>query len=159
MGKTDFTLNDLHYSELYSNGWKLAEKDIEFDGGTTNAIGDFNGTGDPFTIFNVTGTVVMKIVGICTTSLIGASATVEVGVTGDTAALIDQTTGTNLIANEIWHDATPDSAIEATSVMIENILANGLDIIGTVATANITAGGIKFICLWKPLSTDGKVVA
>lgn len=152
-------LNDLKLSELQYNGWRQAEKDITFDGGTTNAIGDFDGTGDPFDIFSVTGDVLVKVIGICTTTLVGASSTLEVGVTGTTAGIIAQTTGTDIDVNEIWHDATPDAGVEAATVMAEKIIANGLDVIGTVGTANITAGVIKFICLWKPISKDGDVAA
>jgi hypothetical protein len=154
------TLNDFDFANRKYDGWQQAEKSITFDGGTTNGIGDFDGTGNPFDIFSVTGDVKMKVVGICTTILAGGgTATLEVGVTGKTAGLIAQTTGTDIDANEIWHDATPDSPIEAASVMVENIVANGLDVIGTVGTANITSGVIKFICLWRALSVDGKVSA
>lgn len=148
---------DNDYEERKYNGWKHAEKEITFDGGTTNAIGDHDGTGDPFDIFTVTGTVRMKIYAICTTTLVGASSTLEVGVTGGTAKLIAQTTGTDIDVNEIWHDATPDSAVELDSVAVENIVANSLNVIGTVGTANITAGVIKFICLWKPVTINGNV--
>ena len=57
------------------NGQALAEKEITFVGGTPNAIGDFDGTGNPFDIFTVTGTVRMKIYAICTTNLAGAAGT------------------------------------------------------------------------------------
>ena len=153
-------LNDLNLSTRKYAGLQQAEKIITFDGGTTNGIGDFDGTGDPFDIFTVTGDVKMKIVGICTTILAGGgTATLEVGVTGATAGLIAQTTAVDIDANEIWHDASPDSPIELESVMGENIIANGLDVIGSTGTANITSGVIKFICLWRPLSRDGEVVA
>jgi len=149
--------NDLDWQNRMFGSFRSINTDITFDGGTTNGIGDHDGTNNPFTIFTVTGDVVMKIVGICTTSLVGASATLEVGITGATAALIAQTTGTNIDKGNIWHDASPDSGIELASVMVEEIVSNGSDVIGTVATANITAGVIKFICLWKPL-TDGSSV-
>lgn len=136
-----------------------SEKLITFAGGTTNAIGDHDGTNDPFTIFSVTGTVAMKIVGIVETTLVGA-ATLEVGVAGNTAALIAQVANaTGLAAGEIYHDNSPDSSLELVSVMPEKIVANGLDVIGTVGTANITAGAIRFLCFWYPLSKDGNVVA
>ena len=38
-------------------------------------------------------------------------------------------------------------------------VVNGADIIGTVGTANITAGVIDFYCAWYPLSSDGQVEA
>ena len=149
--------NSMEYDDALITKWKRVEKTITFDGGTTDAIGDYDGTGDPFDIFSVTGEVIMNMVGICTTTLVGASATLEVGITGDTASLIAQTTATDIDVGEIWHDATPDSKVELSSVLLENIVANGSDIIGTTATANITAGVIKFVCLFNPLSANGNV--
>jgi hypothetical protein len=135
-----------------------AEKLITFAGGTTNAIGDHDGTGDPFTIFTVTGHVLVRVLAIVETDLAGASATLEVGVTGDTANLIAQSTATDIDASEIWHDATPDSADELSSVLAEKIIANGKDIIGTVGTANITSGAIRFMAYYYPLSEGASVV-
>ena len=137
------------------NGFHPVEKSITFDGGTTNAIGDHDGTSDPFSIFTVTGTVRMKIYAICTTTLVGALATLEVGTALSTAGLIAQTTATDIDVNEIWHDATPDTSIELDTVSVENIVSQS--VIGTVATANITAGVIKFMILWRPITADGNV--
>jgi len=152
MAKTDWD-----YSDSKHNKWRHAQSTITFDGGTVNAIGDHDGTGDPFTIFTVTGDVIVKVVGVCTTLLDGASGTVEVGTSLDTDAILPTTTATDIDAMEIWHDASPDNSVELSSVLVEEIVAGGDDIIGTVATANITAGVIRFICLWKPLSRDGNV--
>jgi len=135
----------------------MAEKEITFAGGTTNAIGDHDGTGDPFNIFRVTGTVVMRLFAVVQTSLTGASATIEIGTALSTAALIAQTTGTSLAQNEIWHDNSPDASIELSSVLTEKIVNQ--DVIGTVGTANITAGKIKFIACWYPLTRGAKVEA
>lgn len=137
--------------------YDIQEKVLTFDGGTTNDPGDYDGTGNPSTLFTVTGTVEMSIIAICTTTLTGASATVEVGTTLTTAGLIAQTTGTDIDVNNIWHDATPDASVELTSVAVRNIVSD--DVICTVATANVTAGVISFICKWAPISSDGNVVA
>lgn len=109
------------------------------------------------TLFTVTGTVLVRLLAVCETTLTGAGATIEVGITGNTAKLIAQSTGTDLVANEIWHDASPDSGIELSSVLVENILANGQDIILTIGTAGLDTGKIKFMCFWYPLSSDGNV--
>lgn len=148
-----YGLNDLEIADK----WQRVEKSITFVGGTANAIGDHDGTNDPFDIFTVTGNVLIKVIGVCTTTLVGASSTLEVGVTGTTAGIIAQTTGTDIDVSEIWHDASPDAGVEAATVMVEKIICNSLNIIGTVGTANITAGVINFICLWKPLTEDSSV--
>ncbi len=157
----DKSLHGDRSSDYRYNGWKQIEKTITFAGGTPNAIGDYNGTGDPFDIFTVTGTVLVKVIGVCETSLEGSSATIRVGadVSGQYAEIIAQTTATSIDAGNLWHDASPDKSIEASSVMAEKIIVNSVDIVGEVDTANITSGVIKFLCLWKPISSDGEVVA
>ena len=128
-----------------------------FDGGTTNARGDNGGTSDPLTLFTVTGVVACKVLGFCTVSLAGASATLEVGTALTTAGLIAQTTATDIDANDIWHDATPDASVEASTVAAEKIVFQ--DIIETVGTADITSGQVYYLCIWRALSPDGQVTA
>lgn len=150
--KKDNEINHYQY-ETY----KYAEKSMTFAGGTTNDPGDFDGTGNPATLFTVTGTVAMKIYAVCDTTLVGATATLEVGTAINTAGGIAQITASDLVVNEIWHDATPTTSIEAESNFVE-LVANQ-DIIQTVGTANITAGAITYFCHWRPISRDGNVVA
>ena len=131
-----------------------------FAGGTTDARGDENGaTSGVTTLYTVTGEVLVRIFGICTTNLAGAG-TLEVGITGNTALLIAQTTGTDLDANELWVDATP-TTIGGTLASVTGpfVIPNGLNIIETTASAAITSGQIHYICLWKPFSPDGNLVA
>lgn len=117
------------------------------------------GGGDVGTValFTVTGLIRGKLFARCTTNMAGASATIEVGVTGSTAGLIAQTTATNLIAPELWNDASPDKAIEAITTAPEYII-NG-NIFVTVGTANLTGGVIEFTLLYSPVSTNGAVAA
>jgi hypothetical protein len=97
----------------------------------------------------------MKILAICSVNLAGATATIEVGTSATSAGLIAQTTATDIDANEIWHDASPDATVELTSVLLDNIVTD--DVIQTVGTANITAGEIDYYAMWYPLSEDGNV--
>ena len=134
----------------------------DFAGATTDARGDHNGaTTGVTTLYTVTGDVLVRIYGVCTTVLAGSSATLEVGVTGDPNLLIDQTTATDLgVENELWSDSTP-TTIGGTlaSALGPYIVPNGLDIIETTATASITSGQVYYICLYRPLSPDGLIVA
>lgn len=132
-------------------------KTMTFAGGTTNDPGDYDGTGNPATLFTVTGTVKMKLFGICSVDLVGASATVSVGTALSNAGLIASTTATNIDANEIWHDNSPDASVELSTILTEKIVSQ--NVIQTVGTANITAGSITYYCLWKPLSPNSSVVA
>lgn len=131
-----------------------------FAGGTTDARGDDGGANDPFTLFTVTGDVLVRIFGVCTVDLAGATATLEVGVTGNTAALIAQTTATDIDVGDIWNDNAPALGTDVLANLTgPHIIVNGLDIIETVGTANITSGNVYYVCLWRPLSRDGKVVS
>lgn len=131
-----------------------------FAGGTTNARGDDGGTNDPYTIFNVTGDVLVRVYGVCTSDLISAGGgTLSLGVTGNTAMLIASTTATDIDVNEIWNDASPAIGDTLANIAGPFVIPNGLDIIETVGTADITAGNIYYVCLWRPLSSDGNVVS
>lgn len=116
------------------------------------------------TLFTVTGAVRVRLVCICTESLVEGvgGGTIEVGIAGATASFIAQATSTDLDTGDVWHDATPDAASElwsVTSVTAEKILGNGQDIIATIGTRNITDGTLVFSAFWTPLTSTGLVVA
>ena len=130
-----------------------------FVGGTTNARGDFNGSNDPFTLFNVTGDVLIGVVGICTVDLVSAgSGLVSVGPAGNAALMIPAVLATAIDLNEIFMDATPaiGKTIDGLSFYV---VGNGVDIVEDITTADVTAGNIYYIAFWKPLSAQSKVVA
>jgi len=148
VGNKDDTIAGTSLISLVKLGYRRAIKSVDCTGAT------------PISVFTVTGDVVLKVVGIVKTSLTTSDAiTAEVGVSGNTAKLIAQVAdATGLAQNEIWHDATPDATIEASSVWNEFIVSNGQDIILTT-TGTVTDGDITFYCFWYPLSDDGSVVA
>jgi hypothetical protein len=131
------------------------ERTVVFDGDTADDQGDFDGAGNPMALFTVTGTVLVKLFARCNTSLTGASATIRVGTALSDAGLIASTTATNIAANEIWHDASPDASIELSTILTEKIVNQ--DILQTVGTANISTGSLTYFLLWRPISSDGKV--
>jgi len=128
---------------------------VEFDGSTG---GGEAGTAVP--IFRVTGSVAIKVACVCTESLtVSDGATISVGISGDTAAIIAVTTASLIAAGEIWHDAAPDSDIEDFSDGVkEHVIAGGADIFITPAVANVTDGTLVFLCGWTPITTDGSVI-
>ncbi|HEC66955.1 MAG TPA: hypothetical protein ENI23_16895 [bacterium] len=94
--------------------------------------------------------------GICGLTLVGA-ATLEVGISGDTARILAQiANATDLATDEIYLDATPTLKVEALPAQV--IISNGQDIIQTIASTALTAGVLTYYCLWVPLSSDGNVV-
>lgn len=144
---------------LYNPEWpqeNKLEKEITFDGSTSNGIGDKDGTQEPYTLLTVTGLVEMTIIARCSTTLVGAG-TIELGTALSTAGIIAQVAdATDITAGDIWHDASPDASIELTSVAKRNLVAQ--DVIMTITTADITAGVITFYVRWSPISADGNVV-
>lgn len=139
---------DSPYDVLNHKGYRYTSKSIDCTGAT------------PISVFTVTGDVVMAIAGVVKTGLTTEGAiTAELGVSGDTAAIIAQVAdATDLTANLIWHDATPDATIELESVWVDRIVSNGQDVILTT-TGVATDGDITFYCRWFGLSSDASVTA
>lgn len=110
-------------------------------------------------IFTVTGDVHLNIVVLCTTNVASAAAAnIELGTSGDTNAIIPSTLATDLDAREIWHDNTPDSEIEASSVAVRGYtISDGNDVILTLG-AQVDSGVLEFRAFWTPISDNGDVV-
>jgi hypothetical protein len=133
---------------------------MTFAGNTANDPGDKDGTSATTTLFTVTGSVLLRLLAICNTTLVGEAGggTIEVGTALSTAGLIAQTSAEAIDAGEIWHDATtPDSSIELSSVLAEKIVSQ--NVIQTVATQDIDSGKITYTAIWYPLTADGNVVS
>ena len=132
---------------------------ITFAGGTTNDPGDYDGTGTPFNLFTVTGDCLVAVIGVVTTLPTGASGTLSVGTATVVAKYIPTTVGTTMLLQRII-DHTGLVA-EATLPLTNPTQAatNGEEIVGTVATADLTAGVIDFYCFFRPLSAGATVVA
>ena len=128
-----------------------------FAGGTSNARGDEAGTSDPLTLFTVTGDVLMAVYGVCTVNLEGTGE-VSVGPIGNAALMLPAVEAVDIDAGEVWMDATPaiGKTIDSLSYYV---VGNGVDIAESVITADITAGNIYYVCLWKALSAGSSVVS
>ena len=131
-----------------------------------HSIGNYNFTDDTgaqaaYAIFTVTGDVLMTVFGLCQILIDSAGApTIELGISGNTAALIAQTTGKDLDAYETWQDNAPEAnpgVVDVFGGSRQFIVANGADVILTIATADLTAGDVDFHAFWMPLSNDGAV--
>lgn len=110
-------------------------------------------------LFTVTGDVIIRLIAVCKTNVASAAgANIECGVAGDTNIMIVSTLATDIDANEIWHDATPDVNTELESVSKDVIISNSDDIILTL-DAQVDSGMVVFYLFYIPLSTDGNVVA
>lgn len=146
--------------------WQVAKHVASaYTGGTANSHGDHDGTADPYTIFTVTGDVVVKAFwGVVNTTVVSTSdtGTLEVGVAGNTAKLLGQTTaGSGTVADgDILTDSGSEAGIDilATSGALLGI-NDGADIIETLATNNFTAGQIDWYVIWAPVEAGAKVVS
>jgi hypothetical protein len=120
------------------------------------------GAAGTYAMFTVTGTVLVEVFGVCQADLTtgGGAATIELGITGNTAALIAQTLATGLDQYQLWQDAAPDANPGGVDLTARSyVITNGADINLKITTANLSAGVIDFYCLWTPLSTNGNVTA
>lgn len=116
-----------------------------------------NGAVGTVPLFTVTGDVLMRIFGVCTESLAGASATISLGVSGNAVGMLPALTATTVAAGDLFLDA--GSPVGTGTIPNVKVVGDGSDIIITVATANITDGTIRWICVWRPLSADADVTA
>lgn len=118
------------------------------------------GAAGSVSLFTVTGMVLIeKIIARCTTLLTesGATATIALGVTGNTGLFIAATDAVNIDANELWVDTAPDTGGIQIPALMKDV-AIVADIINTIAAADVTAGVIEYVVLWRPLSSNGLLV-
>ena len=126
-----------------------ATKAITYVAATTGAVG-------ATTLFTVTGLVAVRVFGVVSGVDLTGLGKLEVGIAANTAALLAQTTGTDLDVGEIWIDNAP-ATVEGLPGF--SILKSDMNIIQTIGTDTITAGTITYYAFWVPLSDDGNVVA
>ncbi|OGU80422.1 MAG: hypothetical protein A2W11_00715 [Ignavibacteria bacterium RBG_16_35_7] len=144
----------------------ITKRTITFAGATANAWGDEAGTLDGGALYTVTGLVFVKLIAVCTTSLDSAGGgTLSVGITGLTTLFLPSETATQIDAGQIWaNDAGNGTSIiigaeGAATGNLPEYAINGINIILSTATADIESGILDFYCIWRPISTDGSIVA
>lgn len=139
---------DANRRTVDSNEAYLLSSTWTFAAGSTGAVG-------AHALFTVTGSNLVNVWAECSTDVTG-SGTGEVGVTGNTATLIAQTTGTAIDAGEVWQNSTPTVGVGAALGNAKPI-TNGLDILLTIGTDTFTGGVVTFYCLYRPVSTGASV--
>lgn len=151
-------------TELLPNGGALtamgfaqnmAYKAVAFDGGAgSGAVGTV-------ALFTVTGAAIVRIIAICTESLVtGAGATISVGTAGTVDGIIAVTTGVDIDAGDIWFAAAPATVLDTlANAELGFVIGDGADIQANVLVDAITDGTIAFTCFWTPLTPGATVVA
>ncbi len=126
----------------------IESKAITYAAATTGAVGIT-------TLFTVIGAVAVRVFAVASGTDLTGSGTLEVGISGNTAAVIAQTAATVIDVGEIWYGTTPPTV----GVMPSQLILNATDIIQTIATNTVTAGTLTYYCLWYPINGTGSVVA
>jgi len=143
----------------------IEKRTITFAGATADAWGNDGGALDDSAIYTVTGLVFIQLIAVCTTSLTGGGATIEVGITGSTAIFMPTETSTQIDTGQIWMNDAGNAAygiIGAETAAAGNLpeyALNGNDIILTFKTADTETGVLDFYAIWRPISDTGNVVA
>jgi hypothetical protein len=130
-----------------------------------NRHGDIDGTNNPYSLFTVTGDVIIfRVWGIVNTTLVGSSS-IEIGVTGNINALMVQVAATTDLADgDVWQGATNTPGIGEGNIIAYTFQAvnDGADIIETLndagGGANVTAGQIDYYCIWAPVEAGASIV-
>jgi hypothetical protein len=119
----------------------------------------FSSSSGALPIVTITGDVILRFIAVCKTGLAsGAGGSISLGVSGNTAILNPLTLATDLLENELWFDASPDTTFDTlTNAMKDFVVSNGQDIILTCSDV-IDSGAIDFYFFWTPLSANASVV-
>jgi len=136
-----------------------AQKTVTFDGTAGNgAIGTV-------TVFTITGRVYVRdLVIACTSTLVGATATIQCGIAGLTGDQFNASvTATNLATGDFWGGANDNPngmnygtvAASSAAASAPRNKAAGANIQFTVGTAAITGGTLVVDCWYEPLTSGG----
>lgn len=111
-------------------------------------------------LFTITGQV--QIVGLSAFTVTdltesGATATIALGVVGSTSLFVAATNAVDLDAGEFWIDTSPDLAGIALPAGNKDIIINA-NIVNTIAVTNVTAGVVRYVVYYVPLSSGSGLV-
>lgn len=118
----------------------------------------FANTAADVNLFTITAGVNFKLYAFVTTN-VESAAGCNIGVDLGATAIIADTDCTTLEANDVWHDATPDAAIELESVHEKYTAYGGTIVLDVEGAKQVDSGVIVFVCVYTPLTADGVVAA
>lgn len=128
----------------------------------SKAYADLTGF-DTAAAFTVTGDVLVNVWGVVGSTGITSTSgttTLSVGTTEAAQAIIANSTvnNTQFAATDVWVDSSPSDDAESLAER-RVVVGGGADIILTRSADDLTAGSLTLYCEWKPLSSDGAIVA
>lgn len=125
----------------------IVRKRITYTGGAgAGAVGSV-------AIFTISagGAALITITARCATSLTGATATIALGVTGNTSLLIAATTATGITTSAPhWTSITPATGGIAVPAAMKDIQIDA-SILNTIAVAGVSGGVIDYTLMYVPL--------
>ena len=149
-----------------SSGGFFTTRDRYVTKSLTYAEGAGTGSVGSVALFTVTGEVevlrlVPTVVLTLTENAVPGAATLALGVTNSTGLFIAATTALLLATGEFWTEATGGGTANAGIAIPAALkdIAITSNIINTVAVSNLTGGTIRYDIYWRPLSTNGLIVA
>ena len=115
-------------------------------------------------IFTVTGEVLITyFAAFCTADLAesGGTAQISLGVVGNVTLFVTTGQPIDIDVNKYWTTNNPTAAggVAVPAAFKDILLIDGADIIADPTVADTNGGTIEFTIFWRPLSSDGLVVA
>lgn len=138
--------------EIAAFGGLIAHKKVVFDGSAGN------GATGTFPIFTVKGQCLIAMIVTSEVVPTGASATLKAGNATTATRYLPSLTATTLVAGATEDFTGLVTAGTALKLTPSQMAQDGESIIGTIATANLTAGTLDYYCFYIPL-TDGAGVS
>jgi len=166
--------NSLSYEELFVHAnqllattsgstlnWQVTKHvSSAFTGASCNQHGNEGGTNDPYTIFTVTGDVIIQAIwGICNTTLVSGTAQISVGVVGNLAALLALEEVDEILDGNVYVSATQAVGVSVLVNAAMFAINDSLDIIESTVTADCTAGQIDYYCIWAPAEDGASITS
>jgi hypothetical protein len=142
---------------------EIATLQASVDGLTVGGIAvsktvTFSNTAADVDLFDITGGVNLKVYAFCTTD-VESAAGCNIGVDLGSTAIIADTDCTTLEANDVWHDAAPDSSVELSSVHEEYTSYGGTVVLDVEGAKQVDSGVIIFVAVYSPITTGATVAA
>ena len=109
-------------------------------------------------VATITGLVeILKLIPVCTADLIGATATISLGVVGAVTQFVGVTTATTIDNGQYWLSTTPGIlGLAVPSALKEIIIA--ANIVMDVLVQAVTGGSLRFDITWRPVSAGASLV-
>ena len=146
--------------------WRVAKHASSAFTGAASAHGDKDAA-NTYKIFTVTGVIMLKaLFGVVGTTLVGVGGDISIGVTGNAGIWANADNAPDWATGDILGNAAAAGQTDLADTGLVNTnfidgemsIVNGVDIVETTATADITGGQIDYFCIWAPMEEGASIV-